>query len=167
MPHPGSSALPRTYVGRWLRAALLGQQELRDQLATTLNGGVKGWNDDERAVAGAACELITRRYFGDEPTDEEISDVARMIMEATAGEKEAVSQQNAAAVIRSALGETIELSGIRPGQLYLARTTTIYFAAKKLRLPAGEVDALLREAERVAFERGWHPALAPRRSTKA
>jgi hypothetical protein len=94
MPHPGSSALPRTFVGRWLRASMLGQRELRDQLVKTLNGGNRGWNDDEPAVLKAACALIARRYFGDTPDDDEISDVARMIMEATAGEKDAPSQQN-------------------------------------------------------------------------
>ncbi|HSR86480.1 MAG TPA: hypothetical protein VLM11_20085, partial [Streptosporangiaceae bacterium] len=39
--YPGSPALPRTYVGRWLRAAMLDQRELRDELATTLNGGAR------------------------------------------------------------------------------------------------------------------------------
>ena len=34
---PGDSALPITKVGRWLRAAMLGQRELRDQLAKTLD----------------------------------------------------------------------------------------------------------------------------------
>jgi hypothetical protein len=38
-----SRGMPRTNVGRWLRATLLRQTELRDRLKTKLNGGkVKG-----------------------------------------------------------------------------------------------------------------------------
>jgi hypothetical protein len=72
---------------------MLGQRELRDQLVSTLNGGSRGWNDDEPAVVEAACELTARRYFGDAPDDEKISDLARMFMEATADADRPVSQE--------------------------------------------------------------------------
>jgi hypothetical protein len=63
--HAGNSALPRTFVGRWLRAAMLDRPDERDRLVPTLNrGSVTGWNDDEPAVVQAAAELVLRRFFG-------------------------------------------------------------------------------------------------------
>jgi hypothetical protein len=63
--HSGRSALPRTYVGRSLRAAMLDQQDERDRLVATLNhGSAIGWNDDEPAVVEAAGELVMRCLFG-------------------------------------------------------------------------------------------------------
>jgi hypothetical protein len=60
-PAPG----PSTAVGRWLRAGLLNQRELKDRLFRTLNSRKPtGWNDDEAAVVEAACELAAREYFG-------------------------------------------------------------------------------------------------------
>ena len=55
---------PSTVVGKFLRAALLDQRELRRQLTTTLNNGKPGWNGDEPAVVEAACEIAVREYFG-------------------------------------------------------------------------------------------------------
>ena len=55
--HPGVAALPRTYVGRWPRAAMVDQREERDQFVATLYLGVAGLNDDEPAVVEAAAEL--------------------------------------------------------------------------------------------------------------
>jgi len=61
--------LPHTYVGRWLRALMLDQRELRDELIATLNNGeAVGWNDDEPAVVVACCELTFRRCWPDGPT---------------------------------------------------------------------------------------------------
>jgi hypothetical protein len=56
-PRPGSC------VGLWLRALLLDQRELRDQLRVTLNGGEAGWNYDEPAVVEAVCLVALRRLF--------------------------------------------------------------------------------------------------------
>jgi hypothetical protein len=165
MSHSRSSALPRTYVGRWLRAGMLGQQELRDELVTTLNGGIDGWNDDEPAVLEAVCELMVRRYFGALPDDDEISDVARRLEEGTAQANRPVGQWQAEAVIRSGLDRSAAAAGMSRAELYLFRSYVIVFIALKLKLAASEVDELLREAERLAFERGWHPRLVPRQNS--
>jgi hypothetical protein len=148
---------------------MLGQPELRDKLVTTLNGGVNGWNDDEPAVLEAACELMATRYFGPEPADHggDVSDLAGMLAEATAEARVPVSQQQAASLIRAALDRTAPDAGLRPSQAYIFRSYLLSFMTMKLSLSEDEVDAVLREAERIAFDRGRHPNLVPRRNSGA
>ncbi len=162
--HPGSSAAPRTHVGRWLRAAMLGQRELRDRLLLTLNGGSKGWNDDEPAVVEVAAELVLRRYFGpDETSPEDITWLAQLVSASMAQDERPLDERQAETVIRSALGEERSaLEALLAVDRFRLRGIVASLASLKMELHAAEVDALLREAERVAFERGWHPQLVPR-----
>src|SRR5260370_27852389 len=103
--HPGSSAAPRTHVGRWLRAAMLGQRELRDRLLLTLNGGSKGWNDDEPAVVEVAAELVLRRYFGpDETSPEDLTWLAQLVSASIAQDERPLDERQAETGIRSAVG---------------------------------------------------------------
>jgi hypothetical protein len=156
---PGSSALPRTYVGRWLRAGMLRQDELRDRLNTTQNG-------DEPGVVEAAHELVVRHYFGVTPDEGEILAIAGMLEVRTAQAKIPVSEHDVEAVIRSALQGSGAPQGVHRSMLYLLRGHVIMLIAGLLQLAEPEVNALLREAERVAFERGWHPVLVPRGSAR-
>ncbi len=55
---------PRTTAGLWLRAGVFGDRDSRMRLSKRLNGGKPGWNEDEPAVAEAACELAVGRLFG-------------------------------------------------------------------------------------------------------
>jgi hypothetical protein len=64
---PGTAALPRTFVDRWLPASMLDQRDERDRLASTLNRRVAGWNDNEPAVVEAAAELGLLCYFRPQP----------------------------------------------------------------------------------------------------
>lgn len=86
-------------MGQWLRAVLLGQTELRDRLRPRLNGGDKGWNDDEPAVAEAACELAVGRFFGSSYDVRAVTAFVAELREAT-GNDPAYDQLKTEAVIR-------------------------------------------------------------------
>jgi len=153
-------------VGRWLQAAMLDQRELRDSLIVTLNGGRAGWNDDEPAVVEAACELMLREYFG--PAGPDAAALQRLSVEVRDGyaaDKLPVSQEDAEAVIRVALGKAEGVGGtVHRGHAYRIRAMVATILAARLGMQDVAVDAVLREAERVTFERGWHPPLVPRRA---
>jgi hypothetical protein len=147
-------------MGRWLRANLLDQRELRDQLNSTLNGGKEGWNDDEPAVVEVACQLAVRRFF---PADYDVRDVTAFVSELrlATGYDASLQQLKIEAVIRSALGETdVVTYDITPGQKYHMRIAVIAMVTQKLGFDEAGVDEMITEAERIAFERGWHPPLA-------
>ncbi len=161
LKHPGSSALPRTFVGRWLRASMLDQREERDRLVHTLNGGsATGWNDDEPAVVEAALELVLQ-YFNDDQVG--IGELAGLVSAALAADHRQDDGPKAAALINAALGADAsgadQVARMDRFRLNMLAATA---ASAKLQLEEAGVDAVLREAERLAFERGWHPPLVPR-----
>jgi hypothetical protein len=159
----GGTALPRTYVGRWLRAAVLDRQEERDRLVRSLNGGnAAGWNDDEPAVVEAAAELVLRQYFG--PGEADANEVSWLASVACASMPEVgrnLNDRHAGAVIRSALGQpgTDADAPMSSGERFLLRMAITSLASIRMDLDESRVDELLREAERVAFDRGFHPLL--------
>jgi hypothetical protein len=158
----GDESAPRTYIGRWLRATMLRQHHERDQLVHLLNGGTNGWNDDEPAVVEAALELMASRYFGPSPQDNDVTDTARFVGEATTDSDRDIKPAQAEAVISAALaGNEAVPAAIRRAETYLARVSVIAFMAMKSRMSEHDVSELLRDAEALAFERGWHPPLAP------
>jgi hypothetical protein len=155
-------AKPRTYVGRWLRATFLRQQELRKELDGTMNGGNPGWNDDEPAVVEFASQLVLRRLFGDEYDGRVIEKFVDLIRTATDGDPP-VDQLNATMLIRNALGESeIEVSKIDSGQRFVLRALAAATAAYILDLDEAAVDEIITDSERIAFERGWKPPLVRR-----
>jgi hypothetical protein len=160
-PRSGGSPVPRTYVGRWLRAIMLRQYELRDRLRLTLNGGRKtGWNDDEPAVVEVACELLLRRFFGTEYDAAAVTAFVADLREALADDA-TFSELKAEKAIRSALGESDTVtSDITSGQKMGIHLAAIALANGRLGSGAVAVDQVIAEAERIAFERGWHPPLA-------
>jgi hypothetical protein len=159
-----SAALPRTYIGRWMRASMLDHRELRDDLTATLNGGRRGWNDDEPAVVEAAFELMLRRYYGPEgPDGVSVEWLASLAQEAFAADKSPIDARQAETIIRAALGDSgADLGMIRPMDGYRVRGAVAAFLSVSMKLGESVVDETLREAERLAFERGFHPPLAPR-----
>lgn len=168
--HSGTSAFPRTFVGRWLRAAMLDQREERDRLVRTLNGGsATGWNDDEPAVVEAAAELVLRRYFGSRAPDPDKE--ASLSAAVTVGLSEILrplGEQHADAVIKSALGaRSPAFDALKPGDRHVLRAAVVSIASATMELDEATVDELVREAERNAFERGFHPPLIPRRWSAA
>jgi hypothetical protein len=165
-PYPDSAALPRTYVGRWLRAAMLDQRELRDQLATTLDRRREGWNDDVLLVAEIASTLVAPGYFGPVPTEDEIVWLAEIIHQTLASERRDVDAQAAQALIKSALGSADSVD-INRGDRFVAVAVMVAFLSQLLHLQQTTADTLIREAERMAFERGAHPPLAPHKRLPA
>jgi hypothetical protein len=156
-----SPGMPRTNVGRWLRAMLLRQPELRDRLRAELNEGKrKGWNDDEPAVVEAACELAVGRFFGTSYDVRAITEFVAVLREAAAHDPR-YDQLKTESVICAALGEKdVDLEGITPGQKYLMRCAVVTLVCGKLRLSEADVDQLITDAEKIAFKRGWKPPLA-------
>lgn len=155
------AAVPRTCVGRWLRAVLMRDPELREQLRSTLNGGKEtGWNDDEPAVIEAACELAARRFFPEGYGVRAITTFVSELRVAT-GNNPPLDQLKAQAVIRSALGEADVIIGdITPAQRFNMRIAVTVLVTGKLGLEEAAIDQLIVDSERIAFERGWHPPLA-------
>jgi hypothetical protein len=162
---PGASARPRTFVGRWLRAAMLDRRDERDRLVGTLNrGSATGWNDDEPAVVQAAAELVLRRYFGPgEAVPDKAASLAHAVTAGLGEIRRPLDEQHADAVIRSALGvASPAFDALKPGDKHVLRGLVATAASVMMKLDEAAVDELVREAERITFERGWHPPLAPR-----
>jgi hypothetical protein len=159
-PHHIESMVPRTNVGRWMRAILLRQYELRDQLRPTLNNGNNGWNDDEPAVFQAASEITLRQYFGTEYDVRAVTDFVAKLQEAAKNDVQ-FSRLKTEAVIREALGEAdVDTSGIRKGERFNIHLISIAMTRGGIKFTEKEADQLVVEAERIAFDRGWHPPLA-------
>jgi hypothetical protein len=155
---PGAG--PSTVVGRWLRAALLDQRELRRQLTTTLNYGKPGWNDDEPAVVEALCEIAVREYFGSDYEEQAITSFVSQ-MRSRIHSVEPPEQLATEAVIRSSLGEAdVFADDIKSGRKYVIQISVLGQARIWLGWDEATVDQRIVEAERVAFERGWKPPLA-------
>jgi hypothetical protein len=144
---------------------MLDRQEERDRLVATLNrGSATGWNDDEPAVVAAAAELVLRRFFGPGEPDADrlwwLASVARLAM---AEISRPLDEHHAEAVIRTALGESAPgIDALNPADRHVLRMTLASIASINMELDKTPVDELLREAERIAFERGFHPPLVPR-----
>ena len=152
---------PRTHVGRWLRASLLRQTELRDRLKSELNGGkTTGWSHDEPAVVEAACELVAARFFGRSYDAGDVTAAIAELREATGGDPQ-VDALRAEALILLALGEKdADVSGMTPEQKFLIRGMFLAYATARLLFRMAEVDQLITDAEKLAFDRGWNPPLA-------
>jgi hypothetical protein len=157
----GSSSKPRTVVGQWLRAGVLGDLAARRALSRRLNGGSDGWNDDEPAVVEIACESAVRRFFGSDPDVREITAFVSDLRDRVKGSVTPISQLEAEAVIRSALGEDdVDISDLRRVTLFNVRSIVTVRICLRLGLGDKEVNQLIADAERTAFERGWKPPLA-------
>jgi hypothetical protein len=161
----GSQDQPRTNVGRWLRATMLGQSQLREQLRPALNGGRRGWNDDEPAVVEAACQLTAVKFFGTDYDPRVISYFVEELGVATSNEPP-LDPSETEAIIRYALGDkSARTQGITPAQKYLTHGLVATFASAKLRLPEADVNQIIVDAEKMAFKHDWKPPLAGRETS--
>jgi hypothetical protein len=155
-------ARPRTHVGLWLRAVLLNGTPEIERLAGQLNGGKPGWNPDEPAVLEAACEQAMRQMFGTVDDRREIRAVVSTLREIPLPPGSLKpGHLEMERVVRVALGDrSATLDSIRPSVLLAIRDRLILVAHLKLAWSESDVDALIADAERIAFERGWKPPLA-------
>jgi hypothetical protein len=161
-------AEPRTVIGLWLRALVVGEDVERDRLKPLLNGGkATGWNDDEPGVVQAACELAARRYFTALAGPERIAAAAADLrdMDRRASEPQGIparmpGQEAVEAVLRNAAGEDAAIpADIRLSTLFHIRTVFVLYALTKLDA-VFDVDRLICEAEAIAFDRGFQPTQA-------
>jgi hypothetical protein len=163
-----AGSLPHTHIGRWLRALMLDQRELRDNLVSTLNNGEPiGWNDDEPAVVVACCELVIRQCWPDGPTQADVEALCALCEAAfTQGSVKPASPGSIEAVIRATLrGNDDRAPGVSSGDSYRISTLLAGLLADQADLSETEVDELVKKAERAAFDRRWHPPLARRQRT--
>jgi hypothetical protein len=143
---------------------MLDQREERDRLAQALNGGEAGWNDDEPAVVRATMDQLFREYFAPGRSGH---DKAGRLIEVVSQALAAVDRPGDAAkaetLISAALGVgDQDLERISPLDRFQLGALVVSTAAGVLDLEEADVDAVLREAERLTFEQGFHPLRVPR-----
>lgn len=161
----GSPALPWTFAGRWLRAAMLDHREERDRLVRTLNGGsATGWNDDEPAVVNATMDLLFRRYFSpDRMIHDKVERLIEVVNQALVSVDRGDDSPKAEALISAALDAHDHGADQLPARdRYQLSALVVLTASGILELDEADVNGVLREAERLAFEQGFHPPLVPR-----
>jgi hypothetical protein len=144
---------------------MLDQRELRDELVATLNNGEAiGWNDDEPAVAVACCELTLRRCWPDGPTEADIEALSAACVTAfNQSSAKPVPAESIRAVVHATLrGNDDRANSVTRGDSH--RITGVLLALMSVRadLSPPEVDDLIKKAERIAFDRRWHPPLVRR-----
>jgi hypothetical protein len=152
---------PRTCAGHWLRALLLNQRELRDRLKLTLNGGEPGWNHDEHFVVGSVCEVAVRKLFPAGLDTQEVTafvtDMRSRIHSATPPD-----QHVCEAIIRDAFrDQNVDFANVSAGEMFHAQIAIAGMAVRNLGLDEAAIDEMIVEGERLAFDDGRHPPLAP------
>jgi hypothetical protein len=152
---------PRTCAGQWLRALLLNQGELRDRLGLTLNGGKPGWNHDEHFVVGSVCEVSVRKRFPAGPDTQEvtafITDMRSRIHSTTPPDHDLCE-----AIIRAAFRDrSVNYTNVSLVQMMHAQCAMASMAVLNLGLDDAAIDEMIVEGERLAFDGGRHPPLAP------
>ncbi len=155
---------PKTVAGQWLLAGILVKRDLRDQLAKSLNGGERGWNDDEPAVVESTCQITSRKLFPGGADGEEVAAFVtkmRSLILARNPDANPAGQDEAEAAIHVGLGHPgIDLSRFRKSAMLHARGAVIAGACSKLGMSDEVIAQMIVDGEQLAFERGWHPPLA-------
>jgi hypothetical protein len=155
-----SSLGPRTIVGRWLLATILGHEDQRDQLVTRLNEDESKWKKyDEPAVVEVACWLAVRRLLPTNADETQISALARS-MRSKNRSNSVPGQHVMEIIIRAALGhQDVSFDGIGSNILFVTQGFAVGYAYFKLGMERDEIARLITEAEQVAFKQGWNPPL--------
>lgn len=139
---------------------MLDQDDLRRELAPGLNHGKPGWNNDEPAVVEALCQLAVLRLFGDDYDAREVTALVSEFWHAFAHDQH-LDQLKIETVIKAALGEKdVAIADIRRTDQFHIRAAVASIATRKLKFTEKDIDHLIVESERLAFERGWNPPLA-------
>jgi hypothetical protein len=157
----GPAASPGTYVGRWLSALLLNDNDLRRELTVHLNGGKPGWNDDEPTVLQAVCELALQRFFGESPDVRAVKEfVCEMRRRIAGGGTIPPAQASMEAVIHAALGEEAsEISTLKGSELINIRGAVAVGICDFLNLNERQINEMIIAAENMAKAREWAPPI--------
>jgi hypothetical protein len=144
---------PRTRVGAWLRALLLGDPEL---MARHRRG--TGWSGEETPVLQAAFVLQVRRFFGG---SHDASAVPAFMSSLASRLKEKGKRLDLArteALIRSAVGESApDFDDILPGQRHQLACLVAGFVVHELQMTPRAIWLLVIRSEQMAFAQGWNP----------
>ena len=97
-------AKPRTYVGQFLRAMILRDKELQEEMRRNLNGGNPGWNSDEPAVVELACQRFLRLLFAKEDAAHSIAEFLYLV-ELSAAANTPIDRPKVEMLIREMIGE--------------------------------------------------------------
>jgi hypothetical protein len=155
-------AKPRTYVGQFLRAVILRDKELQEEMRRNLNGGNPGWNSDEPAVVELASQRFLRLLFDKEDAADDIADFLDLVEVSAAGNPP-IDRPKVEMLIREMIGEpNAGEKEIPRSQRFVLLGMMVPLAAFRLKIDEGSVDEIIVDSERLAFERGWHPPLIRR-----
>jgi hypothetical protein len=139
----------------------LNQQELRDELKLRLNGGKPGWNHDEHFVVGSVCAVAVRKLF---PAGPDIREVTAFVTDLRGRIHSTTppGQHVCEAIIRDAFRDkNVDFSNVSLGEMMNAQVAIAGMAVLNLGLGEAAIDEIVVEGERLAFEDGRHPPLAP------
>jgi hypothetical protein len=148
---------PRTTVGLWLRALLLGDGQEYRRLIPMLNRGEKGWNDDEPAVVEAACQLMTQRFFSTYrhvSVEALVADMRNRI----AKQQTPPTAEDMMAVIRAARNAGTNVPPhVRRGELQRIQGVVTCNISDILKLDKLAINLLVADSEDIAIARGFSP----------
>lgn len=146
--------LPRTLMGRFLRASMLRQREESDKVAERFP---EFSSLPSLHVMIASFDIAIRRLFAPGADLAEISAFVAAIREAFGPDVPSLETE---ALIRHILGDDVEIDDIPPRTRTLAMVLVLGAVADYLKRDVNEVDAVLLEAEQLVFDRGFEPELA-------
>ena len=151
---------PQTHAGLFIRASLLNQEKEKQRLIGRLNGGKPGWNDDEPAVFQAAFELALQVMF---PAGADVRDITHFVadLRSRLSQGSAPGQLEAEALMRRAMGDSdVVISGISRMDAFKIYSGVTHKIVFDLHLSEPDVNRLVVDAEKLAFDRGRQPPLA-------
>jgi hypothetical protein len=144
---------PRTRVGAWLRAVLLGDPEL---MARHRRG--TGWSGEETPVLQAAFVLQVRRFFGASHDASAVPAFMSSLASLLKEKGRRVDLARTEALIRSVLGESApDFDDILPGQRHQLACLVAGFVARERQMTRHAIWLLVIRSEQMAFEQGWSP----------
>ena len=139
----------------------MNQREIRDRLRLTLNGGKPGWNHDELFVFWSVCEAAVRKLF---PAGPDIQEVTAFVtdMRSRIHSTTPPDQHVCEAIIRDAFrDQNVDFTNVSLGEMMQAQVAIAGMAVRNLGLDEAAIDEMIVEGERLAFDDGQHPPLAP------
>ena len=147
---------PSTMAGRWIRATMLRQPQLREHYRARLHAGPGGMSRDDLEVIRAASKLAVRRVFSPE---DDVRKITRFVLDLRERfGPQAPGALEIEALIRADLGETdVATDDIPQLTVLAAATLTAALIAFQHALTDADVDGLVTAAESSARSHGWRP----------
>jgi hypothetical protein len=153
----GQDGLPRTLLGRSLRATVLRQPDEHARVQAELRR--TGWVDLE-AMCDAAFRAAVRRYFRPEAAARDIPPFVQDVQ--NNGYLSTFPRLEAEAMIRRCLGEEVDVSGIDIELATSIQVLTFVAVNDARRSSERELDRWICEIEDAVFAAGYSPTLAER-----